>query len=109
MFGKDRLAHPAQKRGEFDRQNKTDGITIDLLDRKGLVVDGKDIPRGTGDGRIINKIIEGEDHIIRRERFSIVPADILTQVKRPGQAIFADVPGLCQVGFDLCGKSVGGG
>ena len=84
-------------------------MTIDLLDRKGLVIDGKDIPRRTGDVRVVDEFIEGKDHVIGTEGLAVVPTHVLAQMERPCQAIFTDIPGLGQVGFDFGGKGVGGG
>src|SRR3989338_11001733 len=109
MFGKNRLRHSTQERGECERQNEPDGMVIDLLYRKSLLIDGENIPRGAWDIGVIDEFIKGKDHVIGAEGLAVVPTHVLTQMERPGQTIFADVPGLCQVGFDLCGKSVGCG
>ena len=110
-------AHRAQERRERHGQGEANGMVVDLGDLdlsalpllRGLVdvTDSQARPRRGGDIVVVDDALEGEKHVVGRERRAVGPFDALAQEERPHQAVVGRFPALGQIPFHLRGQPRG--
>ena len=106
------MAVPIERRkGERHGQYELDGVVVERADRHLLLAplaallvedpEGERRAIAGGDIGVVDDPVEGEVHVVGRERLPVVPGHVPAQMEGPGQSVVRVLPGLRQARLDL--------